>query len=220
MSGRTGSQEKDDSLKKAVFLDRDGVILEEREYLARSEDVVLVQGAAEALRLLALLGLKVVVVTNQSGIGRGFFSEDDYHKVRGRMDTLLGQQGAKADAEYYCPHAPWESCNCRKPLPGLALRAARELGLDLARSFMVGDKLSDIQFARVIKARSILVRTGYGLETERTAEPIWDAVANGILEAVDILAGWVAERGDENGEESASREDDSRDLSGNRKSPE
>jgi histidinol-phosphate phosphatase family protein len=193
MSAQTDSRKKGPWGRKAVFLDRDGVILEERGYLANPDEVILLDGAASAIRMMADLGLRVVVVTNQSGIGRGFFTEEDYRRVKDRMDTLLALRGAKTDAEYCCPHAPWESCSCRKPEPGLALRAAGELGLDLTGSFVVGDKASDMEMSREIGARSILVRTGYGLETERTSEPVWDAVVDGIGEAVEVIRGWIAE---------------------------
>ncbi len=184
---------KPDGKNRAVFLDRDGVILEERGYLSKTEEVALLEGTPEAIRKMAALGLKVVVVTNQSGIGRGFFSEDDYRKVKERMEALLAQAGARTDAEYHCPHAPWEACACRKPSIGLVLQAAKDLELDLSASFVLGDKLSDIQMGRAIGARTVLVRSGYGRRTERNAPRIWDAVAEGILEAADIVASWVVE---------------------------
>ncbi|NLI95558.1 MAG: HAD family hydrolase [Synergistaceae bacterium] len=184
---------KPDGKNRAVFLDRDGVILEERGYLSNPEEVTLLKGAPEAIRKMAGLGLKVVVVTNQSGIGRGLYSEDDYRKVKERMEVLLAHAGARTDAEYHCPHAPWEACGCRKPSIGLVLEAAKDLELDLSGSFVVGDKLSDIQMGRGIGARTVLVRSGYGRRTERNTPRIWDAVAEGILEAADIVASWVAE---------------------------
>lgn len=189
-----GKKEKHD--RRAVLLDRDGVILEERGYLSKPEDVTLIRGAAEAIRKMAGLGLKVVVVTNQSGIGRGFFTKEDYRRVKEKMDALLAPLGAKTDAEYFCPHAPWEGCTCRKPNPGLARLAAEELGLSLAGSFVVGDKRSDMEMARAIGAKSILVRTGYGCQTEREGEPIWDAAAQDIGEAAEIIARWVEGRGE------------------------
>ncbi len=177
---------------KAVFLDRDGVILEEKKYLSRVEDVVLTKGAPEAILCLSSLGLKVVVVTNQSGIGRGYFTEKEYHEVMEQMRSLLGGKGAAVDADYFCPHAPDEPCNCRKPSLGLARRAAKDLGIKLVDSFVVGDKISDMEMARAIGAKAVLVRTGYGLEVEKTCSPVWDAVVDGILDAAGIIAGWVA----------------------------
>ena len=188
--------EKGEKIKRAVFLDRDGVILEERGYLSHPGDVSLVTGAAEAIKLFSRLGLKVVVVTNQSGIGRGLFTRRDYLRVKAAMDALLARQGAKTDGEYFCPHAPWEECGCRKPAPGLALIAGKELGLNLDESFVVGDKRSDMEMARATRAKSILVRTGYGWQTERDGKPIWDAVAQDIGEAAKIIARWVEGRGE------------------------
>lgn len=177
----------------AVFLDRDGVIVEERNYLSRTEDVVLLEGAAEGIRLLSSVGLKIVIVTNQSGIGRGFFSEVDYLKVMERMFALLGKEGARIDRAYFCPHAPWEECGCRKPLPGLVKKAAMELSIDLRKSFVVGDKRSDMELARSIGAKAILVRTGYGADEEKAGEPIWDAVADRISDAAALISTWVKE---------------------------
>jgi histidinol-phosphate phosphatase family protein len=177
--------------RRAVFLDRDGVIIEEKRYLSRAEDVVLVTGSGSAVRRLSSLGLEVVVLTNQSGIGRGFFTEEDYHKVMGQMYSLLTEQGARVDAEYFCPHAPGDGCNCRKPLTGLAARAAKDLGVSLVDSFVVGDKRSDMEMAKAIGAKAVLVRTGYGSEVEKAGDPIWDIAVEGILEASDIIAGWV-----------------------------
>jgi histidinol-phosphate phosphatase family protein len=193
MSGPADARKGGVSLQKAVFLDRDGVILEERGYLAKPDEVTLLDGAAEAIRMMAGLGLKVVVVTNQSGIGRGFFDANDYKKVRERMNTLLAQQGAKVDAEYNCPHAPWEECACRKPLPGLVQTAASELALDVAGSFVVGDKRSDMELARAVKARSVLVRTGYGKETEKDSDGTWDVAVDNISEAAEVIRDWVEE---------------------------
>lgn len=180
----------------AVFLDRDGVILEEKNYLSREEDVVLLKEAADGIRLLSSVGLKIVIVTNQSGIGRGLFSEGDYRKVMERMLALLGKEGARIDGAYFCPHAPWEGCGCRKPSPGLVFLAEKELDLNLAGSFVVGDKQSDIELARAIGARSILVRTGYGSQTERAEKPVCDAVAQNLREAAEIIVRWVEGRGE------------------------
>jgi len=187
---------KGEKIQRAVFLDRDGVILEERGYLSHPGDVSLIAGAAEAIKLFSRLGLKVVVVTNQSGIGRGLFTRRDYLRVKAAMDALLARQGAKTDGEYFCPHAPWEECGCRKPAPGLALIAGKELGLNLDESFVVGDKRSDMEMARAIRAKSILVRTGYGWQTEKDGKPIWDAVAQDIGEAAKIIARWIEGSGD------------------------
>jgi len=188
-----------DSIKRerAVFLDRDGTLIEEKGYIYRPQDVRLLPKAAEAVSCLKSLGLKVVILTNQSGIGRGFYTEADYRKAMAYLFTLLGGRQAAVDASYFCPHAPWEGCPCRKPSPGMAELAAEELSLDLARSFVVGDKKSDMELARATGARGILVRTGYGAETEKSVTPLWDAVADDLAEAAEIIRGWIAEESDE-----------------------
>ena len=179
------------SKNRAVFLDRDGVIIEEKGFVFEPDDVVLVDAAAEAIIRMSLMGLKIVVLTNQSGIGRGLFNEESYKKVLRRMVQLLEKSGARLDGVYHCPHAPWEGCDCRKPKPGLALKAAKDLGISLSRSFVVGDKRSDMELARAIGSKGILVRTGYGLRTEMEGNPVWDAVADSIVGAVEVIQKWV-----------------------------
>lgn len=131
--------------RAAVFLDRDGTIIEDRNYLSDPVDVRLLPGAASAVRRLNDVGFPVIVVTNQSGIGRGYFDEARYHAVAARLDRLLALEGARIDATYYCPHAPDDpSCSCRKPGTALFLQAAREHGLDLSTSYYVGDRIRDV----------------------------------------------------------------------------
>lgn len=155
-------------LRRAVFVDRDGTIIVEREYLADPDGVTFVPGAEEAIRRLKEAGWVVVVVTNQSGIARGLYTEEAYHAVAKRLDELLGQASAPVDATYYCPHHPdfTGPCECRKPGTGMYRTAARDLGLDLADSFYVGDRLKDVLPALELGGRGILVRTGYGREEE------------------------------------------------------
>jgi D-glycero-D-manno-heptose 1,7-bisphosphate phosphatase len=179
------------SKNRAVFLDRDGVIIKEKGFVFEPDDVVLVDAAAEAIIRMSSMGLKIVVLTNQSGIGRGLFNEESYKKVLRRMVQLLEKSGARLDGVHHCPHAPWEGCDCRKPKPGLALKAAKDLGISLSRSFVVGDKRSDMELARAIGSKGILVRTGYGLRTEMEGNPVWDAVANSIVGAVEVIQKWV-----------------------------
>lgn len=154
--------------RPAVFLDRDGTVMEEREYLADPAGVRLVPGAAEAIRSLGAAGFAVVLVTNQSGIARGLYREEDYRAVAARLDEVLQAAGAPVEATYYCPHHPDHTgpCDCRKPAPGMYRRAARDLDLDLARSWYVGDKPSDVEPALALGGRGVLVRTGYGRESE------------------------------------------------------
>ncbi len=132
-------------LRKAIFLDRDGTLNADAGYTHRREEWLWLDGALEGLRIFADAGYLLVVVSNQSGVGRGFYSLDDVKTLEKWLETQLKEQGLKISGWYYCPHGPNEGCNCRKPGPGLILRASRELDLDLANSWMLGDRLSDIQ---------------------------------------------------------------------------
>lgn len=177
--------------RPAVFLDRDGTLIEEREYLADPAGVDLVEGVPEALKALRKAGYVLVVVTNQSGIARGYYGEDDYRAVASRLDAVLREAGAPVDATLYCPHHPDETgpCVCRKPGTGMHRDAIRRFGLDPERSWFVGDKMSDVLPARTLGGRGILVRTGYGREMEPTL-PDEFLVADDLPEAAGmILAG-------------------------------
>jgi len=155
-----------------VFLDRDGTIIRDADYLRRVEDMELYPFAAEAIRLLNRSGRLVVVVTNQSGIARGILDEEVLGVIHTALQAQLRDQGARIDRFYYCPHLPNASvekyrreCECRKPNPGMVYSAARDLNIDLKRSYLVGDKQADIETARRSGCRSILVKTGYGAAT-------------------------------------------------------
>lgn len=149
--------------RSAVFLDRDGTIIEEVNYLARPEQVKLLPGAAEAIREWNAAGVLVIVVTNQAGVARGYFPESRIAEVHARLDALLAECGARIDAYYYCPHGPDDGCECRKPRPGMLLVAAREHDIDLARAWVIGDKVSDADAGRAAGCRAVLVRTGHAL---------------------------------------------------------
>jgi D-glycero-D-manno-heptose 1,7-bisphosphate phosphatase len=172
-------------LRPAVFLDRDGTIIEEVKYLADPEGVVLLPGAVEALTLLRDAGFSLVVVTNQSGIARGLYGVEDYEAVALRLDELLATHGLRLDATHFCPHHPDISgdCACRKPATGMHRAAADDLGLDLARSFLVGDRVGDLLPALELGGEGILVRTGYGSGEERAMPEVFQ-VADDLLEAV------------------------------------
>lgn len=129
-------------------MDRDGTIIEDTGYVGVATDVVLVDGAADALEALRALGLLLVVVSNQSGIGRGTIRADDALAVHRRTEELLARHGVSLDAAYYCPHGPDEGCACRKPRPGLLLAAGRDLGIDMASSVVVGDSARDLEAGR------------------------------------------------------------------------
>ena len=189
-------------VRPAVFVDRDGTLTEEVGYVNHPKRLRLLPRSAEAVRRLNAAHVPVIVVTNQAGIARGYFSEDVLHAVNAALVDQLKQGGAHLDGIYFCPHhptegtAPWRAeCDCRKPKPGLLLRAADELKLDLARSLMVGDKPSDLEVAPAVGARAALVLTGYGLgewEYRRSTfriEP--DHVGADLLDVVEWFLGRV-----------------------------
>jgi len=151
-------------LRRAAFLDRDGTIMVERGFLADPTGVELITGAAGALRALRDAGYALVVVTNQSGIARGYYGLEEFRAVQARLEEVLAAEGIRLDGVYLCPHHPdvGEPCDCRKPRTGLYRQAAAELGLDLAHSLFIGDRLSDVQAAQQLGGTGILLRTGYG----------------------------------------------------------
>lgn len=195
------SSTKDVPGAPAVFLDRDGTINEQMGYINDLGRFQLLPGVGHAIRQLNEFGLPVVVVTNQSGVGRGYFPESLLTAVHAKMDRLLAQDGAHVDGLYVCPHHPESRveqyrlrCNCRKPKTGLLEQAARELKLDLRRSYVVGDRWSDLRCGAAVQARTILVLTGYGrgelcyVAQEETVQP--DHVADDLAEAVQ----WIIAR--------------------------
>jgi D-glycero-D-manno-heptose 1,7-bisphosphate phosphatase len=180
----------------AAFLDRDGALIEEVGYLDRPDRVALYPYATDAIRALNRAGVPIVLVTNQSGVARGFFTEAVVHDVHSRIADLLAAGGAHIDAYYYCPHHPdgrvpeyAVRCECRKPGRALVDRAVRELGVDPGQSVTVGDRWLDIGLARTIGGRGVLVRTGYGAGEEHRprAGLNADAVVNNLVEA----ASWI-----------------------------
>jgi D-glycero-D-manno-heptose 1,7-bisphosphate phosphatase len=182
--------------RPAVFLDRDGTINEEVGYLSDPEKVVLIPGAAEALIRLKAAGFKLIVLTNQSGVARGYFTARELAEVNMRLDSMLAEKGAAVDAYYYCPHHPKHGemvdCDCRKPKTGMVDTAAREHGIDLARSYFVGDKRTDVQLGKNAGGKSILVLTGFGRDEVLLLEDEGleaDVVLDGLPEAAD----WIIE---------------------------
>jgi D-glycero-D-manno-heptose 1,7-bisphosphate phosphatase len=143
--------------RSAVFADRDGTVIEDPGYLSDPAGVKLLPGAADALRALRDLGFRLVVVSNQSGIGRRLISDDEARAVHDRFMAELERHGVRLDDVRYCPHAPHEGCACRKPLPGLLVEAAEKLGVELSRSFMVGDKPSDVEAGRRAGCTTVLL---------------------------------------------------------------
>lgn len=181
---------------RAVFLDRDGVINEEVEYLDAPERLVLVPGAARAIRRLNEAGVPVVVVTNQAGVGRGYFPEERVADIHGALSALLAAEGARVDRYEHCPHHPTAglgpyrvACDCRKPAPGMLIRAAEALGLRLGGCFLVGDKRTDLGAARAVGCAAILVRTGYGDEEWASWRADW--VPAFVARDLDEAAQWI-----------------------------
>jgi D-glycero-D-manno-heptose 1,7-bisphosphate phosphatase len=150
--------------RQFVVLDRDGTIIVERHYLSDPHEIEFLPGAVRGLRQMLAMGLGLVVVTNQSAVGRGFFDEAHLDSIHQRLRELLGSEGIRLEEIYFCPHKPEDNCPCRKPKPGLIERAARELDFDLQASFVIGDKPADIAMGRQVKATTFLVRTGYGAD--------------------------------------------------------
>jgi D-glycero-D-manno-heptose 1,7-bisphosphate phosphatase len=179
-------------MKRAVFLDRDGTINIEKDYLYQVNDFEFIPGVPEAIRLLNQAGLFVVVVTNQSGVARGYYTEDDVINLHRHISCELKMSGAHVDAWLYCPHHPSGRgsyslpCNCRKPLPGMLHEAARRYDIDLENSIIIGDKLADIGAGEAAGCRAVLVRTGYGADEEKLAAP-QTVVCDDLLSAVKYL---------------------------------
>ena len=182
--------------RPAVFIDRDGTLTDEVGYVNHPTRLRLLPRSAEAIRRLNAAGLPAVIVTNQAGLARGYFTEDVMKAVNDRLVAMLAEAGARLDGIYICPHHPTEGeapyrtrCECRKPKPGLLRRAAEDLGLDLAHSVMVGDKPSDLVPGREVGAAAVLVLTGYGRgewEYRRETFPLKpDHVAEDLLDAVE-----------------------------------
>lgn len=170
------------ALSSAVFIDRDGTIMEDTDYCSHPKDVRIFPGVLEALRRLKSRGFKLIVITNQSGIGRGLFTLDQYRAVESEVLRQLGD--GLIDATYFCPDAPWQRSNCRKPAPGMIVQATRDHQIDLFRSFLIGDKEVDAECAHNAGVRAIRVRTG--IQHDVTGSNA-DWVADDMPAAVQII---------------------------------
>ncbi len=184
--------------QRAVFLDRDGTIIEEMGYINHFSRIRIFPFAVQAVRLLKDAGWKVVVVTNQAGVARGYFSETELNEMNNWMLDRFARQGAELDALYYCPHHPREGlekyrmdCNCRKPKTGLIEKAAADLKIDVSRSWIVGDRFSDIELGRRAGMKSVFVLTGYGIgeyTRYKGALPVKaDFIFNDVLQAAQFI---------------------------------
>jgi len=176
----------------SIFLDRDGVVNAERHYLSDPQQVEILPGVAEAMIRAREAGYLLVGVSNQSGLGRGRFTLDDFKSVMTRLDQLLEQQGASFDAFFYCPHAPEENCNCRKPQPGMLLEAKDKLNFAQAGSWVVGDKVCDVALGREANLGGILVLTGHGPSQADDVSRTWPddpqvKIVADLPEAIDFI---------------------------------
>jgi D-glycero-D-manno-heptose 1,7-bisphosphate phosphatase len=183
---------------RAVFLDRDGTINEEMGYVNHIERFHLLPRVGQAIRLLNQHGWKTVVITNQSGVARGYFPESLIHEIHQRMRDLLKKEGAHLDGIYYCPHHPdagappyRQKCRCRKPATGLIEDAVKDLDLDISASYVVGDRGMDIEFARQVRAKGILVLTGYGKGEWEYARDQWSAKPDYVAENLFAAVEWI-----------------------------
>lgn len=184
--------------RRAVFLDRDGTINVEKDYLHRIEDFRFITGAQDALRCLQAAGFLLIVVTNQSGVARGFFPREAVCRLHEHMQQLLQQVGVSIDGFYICPHHPTEGqgpyrvdCDCRKGAPGMLLQAAADHGIDLSRSWMIGDKLADVEAGVAAGCHSVLVRTGYGAEMESRVSSRFPSVR--VFDSIFNAAKYIVE---------------------------
>jgi histidinol-phosphate phosphatase family protein len=175
---------KHDKMNRAVFLDRDGTIARDVHYCRRPEDFVLYPNAAKVIRLLNNHGFKIIIITNQSGIAHGYFSEETLGEIHKKMRSELGREGARVDGIYYCPHHPDDNCECRKPRPSLILQATRDFNIDLKHSFVVGDLQKDIELGKAVGCRTILLSH---LPLESSSNLVPDAIVSDLMALPDII---------------------------------
>lgn len=192
-------------MQRAVFIDRDGTINVDKDYLTDPDEVEFIDRSPEAISIANRLGLKVIVISNQSGVSRGLMSMEEVDAVNDRLVKMLAAKGARVDAIYYCPHHPdygdGEVCNCRKPDIGMLLRAKAQFNIDLEQSFVIGDKWSDVKCGENAGAMTSLVLTGYGksdyqrcidgrIKIDYLAENLYDSVTNFIKKKLSAGGGF------------------------------
>jgi D-glycero-D-manno-heptose 1,7-bisphosphate phosphatase len=181
--------------RRFVILDRDGTIIVERNYLSVPDQIELIPGATNGLKELAHLKLGIVVVTNQSAVGRGLFDLERLENIHDRFRELLAAEDVILDGIYFCPHTPDDGCLCRKPRSGLVERAAKELNFDPKVSFVIGDNACDIELGRIIGATTFLVRTGYGAQLAQAGSVVADFVVEDLGEAAAIIKNIMSSMG-------------------------
>lgn len=182
-------------------MDRDGTVCDEVGYVNHVDRVRLLPASAEAVRRVNAAGLQVVIVTNQAGVARGYFEEHLVHDVHDRVRELLARDDARVDGIYYCPHhpevgdAPYRRrCECRKPGPGMLARARDEMGIDLSRSFMIGDSIKDVEAGHAVGATTVMVRTGYGRGEIEHRSDRWTVRPDHLADDLDEAVTWALER--------------------------
>lgn len=171
-------------MNRAVILDRDGTVIKDRHYLSHPDQIQIYQGVISALKKLKKKGWKVVIGTNQSGIGRGYFTLETLKKVHDRLENIFKKNGLKIDEIYFCPHRPEENCHCRKPRIGMLKAAKKKYNLDLKKSVVIGDKECDVIWGKKAGSQTILVLTGYGKKTLKKSHFKADVVARSLTTAV------------------------------------
>lgn len=194
-------------MKGAVFMDRDGTISKEVGYLNEPDQFHLIPKSAEAIKLINESGLLAIVVTNQSGVARGYFTEEMVHRVHGKMEKLLDERGVRLEGIYYCPHHPEgivesyrKTCNCRKPASGLLKKASKDHSINLDASYVVGDKLIDIELASKVGAKGILVLTGYGKDELKRINDIPEMKPAYVADNLFDAAKWIINDSGVNGD--------------------
>jgi len=161
----------------AIFIDRDGTIIKEKNYISNPKQVELLSHSIEGIKLLRAAGFKLFVVTNQSGISRGWFSIDDLHSIHTRLLEMIKLEDTLVDKIYFCPHRQEDNCACRKPKPGMINQAQTEFNIDLSHSYIIGDRSEDIELGKALKLPNVLVLTGYGRRTLKISHPESDIPA-------------------------------------------
>jgi len=177
----------DTKINKAVFIDRDGTIAKDVPYCSRPEDFELLPNVAEGIKLLNKHGFKVVVVTNQSGISRGYFTKETLAKIHDKMRRELARFGARLDAIYYCPHHPDDNCECRKPKPRMLFQAASDLNIDLGQSYVIGDNNMDIEMGRNAGCKTLIIKPSMGRSSVGKLDVLADFVVFGLYEAAQLV---------------------------------